>query len=1023
MTAAVPVSSPAPEGLGEPRDTASPCPVKPSKKIVSITNEIGKHLILHTTCIPVKPCVASAASSQPQPRPQLSSRARAFCPASLQRGPPHTEVSPGLLVPPVEPVVTATTQKVPTEEPVVISDTPETLVDKTTVVRRSSTAKSAAVTINKLTTAQTHVNERLDKTALAATMMPSHVLGSSARNAESYSNPLEASRRVPGDGQYHSRKKFPSSRATLANRVASTRVDATCKSTRNTYHAHSYEPDRLDAHIEKAAKAFVEAPSFGDFIRKVRGRGDLHPDVGALPHPAAHLLSRYQKSGTPVVMKTAEWSPARRRAAIARGPHVSSKRGIDFLREEYADMMDKQQWTVLPAHLVIDLLGLRLSPLGLVPQRGRRDRMISDYSYFGINDETLRLAPAEAMQFGKTLIRLLTTIHHANDRFGPVYMSKVDLSDGFYRLWLRAEDAAHLAVLFPTREGEPPLVGIPLTNPMGWCDSPPNFCACTETVADLANQALADPVELNRARCEAHRLDEVSETPPEPDESVVLAKAAVPDVPATSPRKKPVREWDIYVDDFIGLSQDNRWGRRTVKRILFRALDKVFRPLDKSDTPYRQEPASIKKLKKGDATWTTTKVLLGWEVDSIRKTITLPAHRAKRLLEILGSIRPKQRYVETRQWHKILGELRSMAIAIPGAKGLFSILQEAFRHEDTRRRRLRLSSTLHGFLDDFRSLARDITSRPTRIAELVPDTFPATIGACNASSEGMGGVHFFPDSSGKLIPLLWRARFPKHISDRLVSFDNPSGDINNSDLELAGSIAHVDILATHADIRERTIHNLYDNTAAVYWQRKGATTTTGPPAYLLRLQALHQRRHRYVPRHDYIPGPANAMADTLSRCWDLTDSQMLAHFNSHFPQDKPWRVCHLSKRMLSQLISALSRQRCDYASHKDTLHGRIAIGKSGMTSACRTAWTHSCTESRTPCPSSKSSGSDTVMVDLPPAVNPWQLIQYRTPSVRSGRRLHGWGPGTSVATSLARLTSASLPKYAPTGRRIPHLTA
>eukprot|EP00536_Pseudo-nitzschia_multiseries_P009638 jgi/Psemu1/23795/gm1.23795_g len=35
-------------------------------------------------------------------------------------------------------------------------------------------------------------------------------------------------------------------------------------------------------------------------------------------------------------------------------------------------MMDKQQWTVLPASLIQDLPGLRLSPLGLVPQRGRR---------------------------------------------------------------------------------------------------------------------------------------------------------------------------------------------------------------------------------------------------------------------------------------------------------------------------------------------------------------------------------------------------------------------------------------------------------------------------------------------------------------------------------------------------------------------------------------------------------------------------------------------------------------------------
>eukprot|EP00978_Attheya_sp_CCMP212_P041850 scaffold245372_cov41-Attheya_sp.AAC.1 len=44
-------------------------------------------------------------------------------------------------------------------------------------------------------------------------------------------------------------------------------------------------------------------------------------------------------------------------------------------------------------------------------------------------------------------------------------------------------------------------------------------------------------------------------------------------------------------------------------------------------------------------------------------------------------------------------------------------------------------------------------------------------------------------------PILWRAQFPKHIQHGLVSFTNPKGRVTNSDLELAGSIAHNDVLA------------------------------------------------------------------------------------------------------------------------------------------------------------------------------------------------------------------------------------
>ena len=61
-------------------------------------------------------------------------------------------------------------------------------------------------------------------------------------------------------------------------------------------------------------------------------------------------------------------------------------------------------------------------------------------------------------------------------------------------------------------------------------------------------------------------------------------------------------------------------------------------------------------------------------------------------------------------------------------------------------------------LDDFRWLATDLVSQPTRIAELIPDRDPATIGACDAAALGMGGVNSVPTDT-KETPLLWRQRF------------------------------------------------------------------------------------------------------------------------------------------------------------------------------------------------------------------------------------------------------------------------
>jgi hypothetical protein len=76
---------------------------------------------------------------------------------------------------------------------------------------------------------------------------------------------------------------------------------------------------------------------------------------------------------------------------------------VDFIRDEMADFESKGFWTVLPYELVKHLRGLHLSPLGCVPQRGRRPCLIVDLSYYGINADTLKLAPHEAMQFGLAL--------------------------------------------------------------------------------------------------------------------------------------------------------------------------------------------------------------------------------------------------------------------------------------------------------------------------------------------------------------------------------------------------------------------------------------------------------------------------------------------------------------------------------------------------------------------------------------------------------------------------------------------
>ena len=110
-----------------------------------------------------------------------------------------------------------------------------------------------------------------------------------------------------------------------------------------------------------------------------------------------------------------------------------------------------------------------------------------DYSFYGVNDETCRLAPEEAMQFGQAFQSLLEAIVNANPAFGPVHLCKIDIADGFYRVWLCLKDIPKLGVAYPTEVHGQPLVAFPLVLPMGWVSSPPYFCSATETIANITN--------------------------------------------------------------------------------------------------------------------------------------------------------------------------------------------------------------------------------------------------------------------------------------------------------------------------------------------------------------------------------------------------------------------------------------------------------------------------------------------------------------------------------------------------------
>ena len=652
------------------------------------------------------------------------------------------------------------------------------------------------------------------------------------------------------------------------------------------------------------------------------------------------------------------------------------------------DMRSKGMFIVLPYRLVRNLPSLRLSPLGCVPQRERRPRIINDYTFSGVNPNTVKMAPPEAMQWGRTLNRVLWYVLHADNRHGPVLMSKTDLSDGFYQMHLTPSGALKLAVPFHC-EGQEPMVAIPTRLPMGWTESPPAFSAVTETIADLINKSLENDPGIPPP----HPLEHKATTNP-------LVDPQVPDdypIIDSGPIRPPLAYVDVYVDNFVKLVQGWRNALR-VRRQTFHHIDKVFRPNDHLDRQ-RKQPISIKKLEKGDDGWSTEKVILGWLVNSQSKTISLPQHRQDRLHSILDTMLRRKR-ATVNEWQRLLGELRSMSLALPGSSGCFSHLQEALGKASNR---IKITHSVRDQLLDFKWIANSLSTRPTHLAEVVP-TPPSYFGSMDAAKEGMGGVWFPPVKPQPLSirshksqeltnPILWRARFPDSIQSQLVSYDNPAGTITNSDLELAGAVAHDDVLVQALPPSPHlSTCTFSDNTPAVAWKHKGSTSTRGAAAYILQTAALHKRHFRYNNEMHHLPGHLNKMADDCSRLWSLSDSQLISHFNSTYPQPNTWKMHRLRPEMHSVLTWNLLKKRLQpesYLPERPKLNQR---GPSGSRFATQSMSTLSFRQWPTRSLFSKSSASAGATVESRPVATPTELALWRTPFAWSVRSFPAWGP-------------------------------
>ena len=195
------------------------------------------------------------------------------------------------------------------------------------------------------------------------------------------------------------------------------------------------------------------------------------------------------------------WTRDDLEAAVTKGPHKSALEA-DAIEQIQIEAREKQEQGFAKIHLWGDLKKqlpkkLKLSPLAMIPHKSRKYRAILDLSFIlrlagydlpSVNEATVHMAPEEAMdQIGQVLPRIIEAMASAPLDGGDIMLSKLDISNGFWQMTYADGEEWKFACVLPNKPGGPVEIIVLSALQMGWAESPPFFCAASETARDVAH--------------------------------------------------------------------------------------------------------------------------------------------------------------------------------------------------------------------------------------------------------------------------------------------------------------------------------------------------------------------------------------------------------------------------------------------------------------------------------------------------------------------------------------------------------
>jgi hypothetical protein len=691
-------------------------------------------------------------------------------------------------------------------------------------------------------------------------------------------------------------------------------------------------------------------------------RGEMCPSGLALHHPAADILREWATYGCPT--RTGKpWTRAEMQAAIERGPHRSalSDEAIAHFKAEVEEKVRIGQAKLVAWDAIKDdpPPELKISPIAAIPHKSKQFRSILDLSFHlrlargqvipSVNSTTMKTAPKGAIdQLGHSLSRVIHAFAETEDD-ARIFMAKWDIKDGFWRMDAEAGAEWNFSYVLPQRPGSPCLLVVPTSLQMGWVESPPFFCAASETARDVAQDYCETPI---------------GSLPPHKFTHYVIGNPAYEELPESDPTGGAFRYLlEVYVDDFVSLViPTSREQLRHVSTGTMTGIHDVF-PADDIDS---NDPISEKKLKQLDGEYAPTKTILGFEFDGLAKTLWLEDAKRAHLLTVLHSwlrsSRTGKAGIPFKEFESIIAKLRHAFTAIPAGRGLLSPCNKMLQMKPPvvyLHRNVVLQAAVAGC----RTLLRESSDAPTRCRELVSG-WPDYIGVCDASSHGVGGVVF--GETEACTPTVFRWEWSAEVKEAYHS-----GRITNSDLEMAGLLFLWLVMeSVCGNLREKHVALFSDNSPTVSWVCRLATRGSLVSAHLIRALALRLKVNGTCPITPlHIAGEENSMTDIPSRSFGSepqwlckTNHDLLTLFNSTFPlpNQSSWTVFQLSSKISTRVTSVLLMKDFMLEEWRRLPKAGKIVGSAGPPSARLWEWTLSY---RTP----RSRQESASLKDLPAA--------------------------------------------------------